>query len=442
MIVMKFGGSSLASGQRICEVGFIIKSHLHENPVIVLSAMGKTTDTLLNVGERALIEDVDGKEIILFHQKIIEDLGIKPKEVNLLFEELQKVLKGISMLRELSSKTKDYLASFGERLSVRIFAEYLTQQGINAKYFDAWELGLRSTSIFTDAEVLPESYDAIASSLQEVSSSYAYTPIITGFLSKEKNDNITTLGRGGSDLTASVIGAAIGAKEIQVWKDVDGLLTTDPLIVPQAMPVSTLSLEEASELAYFGAKILHPRSIIPVIMKNIPVRIKNSHNPTHEGTVIMKEVDPPFLVRAITLKRNITLIDIVSTRMLGQFGFLAHVFRMFEKYGISVDMVATSEVSISVTLDNNDGFEELVKELERFSIVQIKTEKTIISIIGNIQKSSQILGMGCQKLAEENINVQMISQGASKVNIGFIVNNKEADTCVRTLHKLFFEGNK
>ena len=441
MIVMKFGGRSLASEQRMREVVSIIKAHLHENPIIVLSAIGKTTDNLLNAGKRALMEEVDGEEIIHFHQEIITQLGINSSETNLLFQELQKVLKGISMLRELSPKTMDYLASFGERLSVRIFSEYLKQQGIHAKYFDAWDLGLRSTSTFTDAEVLPESYDAIASSLQEVISSYPYTPIITGFLSKEKNGYITTLGRGGSDLTASVIGAAIGAKEIQVWKDVDGLLTTDPLIVPNAIPVSTLSLEEASELAYFGAKILHPRSIIPATQKNIPVRIKNSYNAMHEGTLIMKHVSPPSLVRAITLKRDITLIDIVSTRMLGQFGFLAQVFRMFEKYGISVDMVATSEVSISVTLDNNEGFDELVKELEKFSIVQIKTEKTIISIIGNIQKSSQILGMACQKLAEENINVQMISQGASKVNIGFIVDNKEADVCVKTLHNLFFEVN-
>ncbi|MBI5388774.1 aspartate kinase [Candidatus Woesearchaeota archaeon] len=440
MIIMKFGGSSLATGERVREVASIIQAHLAEKPIIVLSAMGKTTDHLIEAGKQALAGNIDGKAVAELHRNAAHDLGLHIPEVDGLLHELEELLVGIRMIKELSPKTMDYLVSFGERLSVRIMASYCNSIGMKSRFFDAWDVGIQTDNHFMDAEVLPATYATIASSLYEVTTSYPYTPFITGFLGKDKEGNITTLGRGGSDLTAAIVGAALQVKEIQVWKNVDGLLSADPRLCPKAIPVPLLSLEEASELAYFGAKILHPRSIIPAMQKNIPVRVKNSYNPNHPGTVIQNNALPPALVRAMTMKQNITLVDITSTRMLGQHGFLAKVFDLFGVYEVSVDMVATSEVSISLTIDSNEeNLDRLVPKLQEFAVVHINHQKSIISLIGNIQKSSEILATAFATMTEKHINVEMMSQGASKVNISFIVDDAQAEPALKALHHAFFE---
>lgn len=435
MIVIKFGGSSLADEERIRRAGSIIKQSLEQKPVVVLSAMRKTTDTLLKAGELALNGKIEIDEIRNKHLSALRNLGLSPELAKPLLEDLEKLLKGIAMIGELSPRTKDHLVSFGERLSVRIMSAYLNSIGINARCFDAWDVGFRSNSNFVDAELLDETYSNIASwyvKMQEC------VPVVTGFLAKDRFGNITTLGRGGSDLTASVIGSALKAEEIQFWKDVDGIMTADPRIVTNAKPVKKISFEEASELAYFGAKVLHPRSIIPAMNSGIPVRVKNSYNISHPGTVIVSESDNSF-VKVINLKKNVTIIDIVSTRMLGQHGFLAKIFQEFAELGISVDMIASSEVSISLTLDKETEVEELKNRLERIAKVSLKKNNAIISIIGNIQRSSEILENALHVLNSNNIGLKMISQGASKVNIGFIIESSEAERCVNELHKAFFE---
>ena len=331
--------------------------------------------------------------------------------------------------------------SFGERLSVRILAAHFSRVSVNARFFDAFDIGFVTNSDFTNAELLDDSYNRIGEAFAALQSDYVYTPIVTGFIAKDRNGAITTLGRGGSDLTASVIGAAIKAKEIMVWKDVDGILTTDPRVVHVAQPVKNISFEEASELAYFGAKVLHPRSMLPAMARNIPFRVKNSYNPSHPGTLILSRFDgKDELLRVLTLKKNVTLVDIVSTRMLGQYGFLARVFQIFDEQRISVDMLATSEVSISLTLDSRNGqLDGLKRELEKIANVGIKTGKTIITMVGNVRHSSEILEKTFKVLNTKGINVQMISQGASKVNISFIVDDAQGETCVQELHRVFFE---
>ncbi|HNX77256.1 MAG TPA: aspartate kinase [Candidatus Rifleibacterium sp.] len=441
MIVMKFGGSSLADAGRIKHVTEIIRMFLPEKPLIVVSAMGKTTDNLLAAGELAVSGNVCVDAISRLHLTTAEELQINPEDLNTLLNELHRLLEGISLIREVSDRTRDYLVSFGERLSARILAAHLSQVGINAEFFDAWDLGILSNSRFTDAEVLEESYAAIAARLGHLKNDYAATPIVTGFIARDRQGNITTLGRGGSDLTASILGSALGVDEIQVWKDVDGILTTDPRIVPAARPVTSISFEEASELAYFGAKVLHPRSILPAMAKNIPVRVKNSYNPAHPGTLILNRFDDQEeMLRVLTVKRNVTLVDIVSTRMLGQYGFLARVFQIFAEQKVSVDMLATSEVSISLTLDSRNGaIGQLKNELEKVASVGIKTGKTIVTMVGNVQRSSLILEKTFSVLNRSGINVQMISQGASKVNISFIVDDQQAEACISELHRAFFE---
>lgn len=455
--VMKFGGSSVASAERMREVAELILSFPNERPVIVLSAMGKTTNKLLLAGEKAVscgVTNVDSIEELSFikelHNRTVKELEVDESVIAKHLEELEQLLKGIAMMKELTPRTRDYLVSFGECMSTRIFAAYMNKNGAKARQYDAFEIGFITTDDFTNADILEATYPAVAKSLHGDWISDPAIPIVTGFLGKGwRSCAITTLGRGGSDLTATTIGKALGLSEIQVWKDVDGVLTCDPNIYPHAEPVPYLTFDEAAELAYFGAQVLHPQSMRPAREADIPVRVKNSYNPNAPGTLITRARDmSKAVLTSIVLKRNVTMLDIASTRMLGQFGFLAKVFSTFEDLGISVDVVATSEVSISLTLDPSklwsreliqQELDHVVEELEKIAVVNLLQRRSIISLIGNVQRSSLILEKAFHVLRTLGVNVQMISQGASKVNISLIVNDDEAEQCVKSLHKAFFE---
>ncbi|CAL5349619.1 unnamed protein product [Camellia sinensis] len=456
--VMKFGGSSVASAERMREVADLILSFPQERPVIVLSAMGKTTTNLLLAGEKAVscgnsrVSKIDELRFIKeLHLRTVEELGVDVSVISAHLEELEQLLKGIARIKELTLRTRDYLVSFGECLSTRVFAAYMNKIGAKAHQYDAFDIGFITTDDFTNADILEATYPAVAKRLHSDWISDPAIPIVTGFLGKgSKSCAVTTLGRGGSDLTATTIGKALGLREIQVWKDVDGVLTCDPSIHPRAEPVPYLTFEEAAELAYFGAQVLHPQSMRPAREGDIPVRVKNSYNPKASGTLITKSRDmKKAVLTSIVLKRNVTMLDIVSIRMLGQFGFLAKVFSIFEDLGISVDVVATSEVSISLTLDPSklwsreliqQELDNVVEELEKIAVVYLLQHRSIISLIGNVQHSSLILEKVFNVLRTNEVNVQMISQGASKVNISLIVNDSEAERCVKALHYSFFES--
>ncbi|KAG2274040.1 hypothetical protein Bca52824_056595 [Brassica carinata] len=456
--VMKFGGSSVATAERMREVADLILAFPEESPVIVLSAMGKTTNNLLLAGEKAVscgvsnASEIEELSIIKeLHLRTVEELKIDPSVVSSFLEELEQLLKGIAMMKELTLRTRDYLVSFGECLSTRIFAAYLSKIGVKARQYDAFEIGFITTDDFTNGDILEATYPAVAKRLYDDWMHDPAVPIVTGFLGKGwKTGAITTLGRGGSDLTATTIGKALGLQEIQVWKDVDGVLTCDPTIYKRATPVPFLTFDEAAELAYFGAQVLHPQSMRPAREGEIPVRVKNSYNPKAPGTIITKTRDmTKTVLTSIVLKRNVTMLDIASTRMLGQVGFLAKVFSIFEDLEISVDVVATSEVSLSLTLDPSklwsreliqQELDHVVEELEKIAVVNLSKGRAIISLIGNVQHSSLILERAFHVLRTKGINVQMISQGASKVNISLIVNDDEAEGCVEALHKSFFES--
>lgn len=457
--VMKFGGSSVASAERMREVADLILSFPEERPVIVLSAMWKTTSNLLLAGEKAVncgvtkISDLQELTFIKdLHLRTADDLGVERSIITKHLFELEQLLNGIAMIKEMTPRTKDYLVSFGECMSTRIFAAYLNKIGVKARQYDAFEIGVITTDDFTNADILEATYPAVAKRLHGDWISDPAIPVVTGFLGKGwKSCAVTTLGRGGSDLTATTIGKALGLREIQVWKDVDGVLTCDPNIYPNAEPVSYLTFDEAAELAYFGAQVLHPQSMRPAREGDIPVRVKNSYNPKAPGTLITRARDmSEAVLTSIVLKRNVTMLDIVSTRMLGQVGFLAKVFSIFEDLGISVDVVATSEVSISLTLDPSklwsreliqQELDRVVEELENIAVVNLLQHRSIISLIGNVQRSSLILEKVFHVLRTNGVNVQMISQGASKVNISLIVNDSESEQCVRALHSAFFEAD-
>jgi len=442
---MKFGGSSVANADRIRHMAEIVKARLDRRPVVVLSAMGDTTDYLLDAGDAALKKGIVSLEKIEEqHLKTIADLNLSEaaqNEIRPLLTELRNLLMGISLIRELTGKTKDYLVSFGERLSVRIAAAYFTSLGVNTRAVDAWDGGFLSNSDFTFAELLPESWNLIPAKLLAPAEE-GVLQLVTGFIAKNAKGQITTLGRGGSDLSATMIAAACGAEEVQVWKDVDGILTADPRVVKNVKPVDTVSYAVASELAYFGAQVLHPRAMQPCMKTGTPVLVKNSYNPEAPGTRIVPCIcEKDGHVIAITSRKKVTLVDIVSSRMLGQYGFLSEVFTWFTKHSLSIDMVATSEVSVSLTLDTACDLSDLKNDLSQIASVEIKTGKAIVTVIGNVRRSSKILAHSFRICESLGVQVQMISQGASKVNISFIVEDHEAETVIKALHEDFFEKN-
>ena len=284
MIVMKFGGSSVANAERIKHVASIIKAYQYRRPVVVLSAMGDTTDHLLEAADKAVEGTVDVAGVAKLHEETAAELGINIDTIEALLDELKQLLTGISMLKEVSKRSRDYLVSFGERMSVRMMAAYLTSQGIPAKFHDAWSIGFVSDSNYMSAELLDETWTNIPQYLNGYKNgAYDDIPIVTGFIAKDTKGHITTLGRGGSDLTATMIGAAMNAEEVQTWKDVDGILTA-----ADAKPVPEVTYEEAQELAMFGAQVLHPRSMLPVRKTQTPVRVKNSYNIQSPGSIIVE----------------------------------------------------------------------------------------------------------------------------------------------------------
>lgn len=444
---MKFGGSSLADAERIEHVAQLIKSQIaigNRPAAVICSAMGKTTNNLLNAGDFALEGRVNVDALRTLHHTTIKEFDLGQHvadDITELLNELENMLNGVKLLQELSPRSLDMLVSFGERMSIRIMAARLNQIGVPAEAYDSWTIGMITTSEFGDARVLPSSMEKIKNTFSNKIDPNTVA-IVTGFIGHTESGKITTLGRGGSDLTATTIGAACSLDEIQVWKDVDGIMSCDPRMVSSAVPISRVSFEEAAELAYFGAKVLHPIAMMPAMEAQIPVRVKNSYNPSHPGTVINKDRDNENLVTAITCKRDIQLIDITSTRMLGAYGFLSKVFNTFEKHKLSVDVLASSEVSVSLTLDKKSSVYKghpLCDDLGDIANIDVKEGKAIITLITDIKRSSEVLATVFKVFMEKGIEVEMLSQGASKVNISFIVSDSLVESAIHSLHMCFFE---
>jgi len=447
-VTMKFGGSSLANADRILHVTNLIKDQIalgYRPRAVVCSAMGKTTNALLSAGDYALEGKVNIDAIRTLHSAALDEFDISDnvrEEVMDLLKECEDMLNGVRLIQELSPKSLDQLVSYGERCSVRIVAARLNQIGVPAQAFDSWDVGILTDSNFGDARLLPTSEEAIRNTFANRIDPDVVA-VVTGFIGQDPEGKITTLGRGGSDLSATAIGAACGLDEIQVWKDVDGILSADPRLVENAIPVDDVSYDEASELAYFGAQVLHPIAMQPAMKHDVPVRVKNSYNPEAKGTVIQKRVGPaPRLVTAITCKRNIQLLDIESTQMLGAYGFLSNVFKDLEQHRLSVDVLASSEVSVSLTLDKKQDTEkirEAVFELSKYSTVRVKEDRAILTLITDVERSSEVLATAFRVFYTQNIQVEMMSQGASKVNISFVVKNDQIEGAILSLHQCFFE---
>ncbi|MCB9917543.1 MAG: aspartate kinase [Planctomycetes bacterium] len=436
MIVMKFGGTSLRDAAAIRSVCEIVRSRLDSQPVIVVSAHSGVTDRLVSLAESAVSSTVAIDDLIERHAKIREDLGIRENLHEELFRELQDLCRGIHLVGELSPRSRDYILSFGERLSARTVAAAMTAAGLPARAIDSFDIGVRTDSRFGNARLAPDE-GRILAGLRDIRG----LPVVTGYIAKDAVGNITTLGRNGSDLSAAYVGNAIDAEEIQIWTDVDGVLTADPRVVPSARPIAEMSYDEAAELANHGGKVLHPASLAPAIEKSIPVRVLNTHRPDSAGTLIVKQSDDPNLVvRCIAHKRRVTIVNVESSRMLAQSGFLARIFGCFQRWNISVDMVATSEISVSITLDNIENLDEAVKELEDFASVSVEHDLGLVCVVGHgIKNRLGVPARVLDPLHRAGVVVRMISLGALKVNVSLVVDGGDLDRAVRALHDEFFD---
>jgi aspartate kinase len=446
MIVMKFGGTSVESQEAVQRVAEIVKRYKARRPVVVVSAMGKTTNGLLQAANEAaagrrdqalaLVDELRGYHLthglaLAGHASAELDRYIRTH-----FEWLDELVKGLSIVGELSPRSTDAIASTGERLSSLVVTYAFRSAGLPARHVDARRV-IVTDDRFTHAQpVLEKTY----ARLKEEVAPLAETDIVVmgGFIGATPDGQTTTLGRGGSDYSAAIVGAGIEAEEIQIWTDVDGMLTADPRIVPGGYRVKSISFAEAAEMAYFGAKVLHPATVVPAIEKKIPVVILNSLRPDVEGTRITLQAAPcKNPVKSISSKRGITVVNIASSRMLMAHGFLRRIFEIFDRYATSVDMVSTSEVSVSLTVDNLENMHEILRELRTFAEARSEDGQAIVCLVGeNIRQTPGIAGRAFSALQQTNI--RMISQGASLLNLGFLVAEADLKPTVSALHDEFF----
>jgi len=450
MIVMKFGGTSVEDAKSMSTVIEIVKREQAKTPVVVLSAIAGATNTLLKSAQLAQQGKLDEATMLLNnlldrHVTITENLITDRSTIQQLialfrkeFEVLKNLCNGIAILGELTNRSLDAIASVGEILSSKILSEAMRLQGLPVQWVDARQFMITDNQF---ACAIPQ-FDIINQKVKEILSpiiSRNSIPVTQGFIGATQEGITTTLGRGGSDYSASIIGSALDAEEIQIWTDVDGVLTADPRVVPNAQKLKVISFREAAELAYFGAKVLHPSTIFPAVRKNIPVIVLNSKRPGNSGTKII--ANPPktnIPVKSIASKKGITVINVQSLRMLMAYGFLESIFSVFSKYQTSVDLVSTSEVAVSLTIDNKSKLDKIVEELSEFSEVSIMENKGIICVVGDQMRATA--GVAHQVFeALKDINIVMITQGASEINMSFVIDEAKIDEAVRKLHKKFFE---
>ena len=450
---MKFGGTSVEDAAAMLRTAGIVAGRRAKGlrPVVVVSAMSKVTDQLLACaaaasagrGDRDAALEIVGR-LRSRHLETAaalvsgERLHTLREDVGRAFDSLEELVRGIAILRELTPRTADLIVSYGERLSSVMVASAFAEQGMPSAHVDAREV------IVTDdhfGKATPNEEAIERALLRDVLPllERGSVPVMGGFIGS--CDGVTTtLGRGGSDYTGALVGGALHAGAIEIWTDVDGIMTTDPRICPDALRVKTISFEEAAELAYFGAKVLHPATILPAVQKNIPVWVLNSRNAENEGTVITAmplACASPF--KSIAVKKRLTIIDIVASRMLLAHGFLKLVFDVFDRHKCAIDMVSTSEVSISVTVDSREALPAISADLRKLADVKFEGNKALVCLVGEDVRghagiAGQVFG------AVSHINVRMISQGASEINMSFMINEEDVEEAVRALHTQFFRS--
>lgn len=437
-IVIKFGGTSVASAEAVSAIASITKRLLKNRPVVVVSAVRGVTEGLLALS-KCNKSDISGRISALraVHEKLAAAIFPAASDVSEIMVYVDAQLahaEKIARTGRFTPKKMDELVSFGEIMSSRIISRALQASGIDSEQVVSTAV-VATDDNFMQAEFLPEETEKNARRILAPLIRKGIVPVVTGFLGSTTDGRTTTLGRGGSDYSASIIGHALDSKEIQIWTDVDGIFTADPRVVKNARVINSLSYKEASEMAAFGAKVLHPRTIRPAVEKNIPVRVLNTFNLGAEGTLVSPRSTGSGL-KAIAFKRNVVLVNVYSDAMLFSRGFLARMFEIFARHNISIDLVSVSEVSVSVTLDDVDHLEDAVRELEIFSKVGVhRASFGMISLIGQgIVTSRDIMRNVSTQLSKHKIPLRMISMGASDINISVVIPSADVERAVNTLH--------
>jgi aspartate kinase len=458
MIVMKFGGTSVADRSAIERLIAIVRAARQaaiqpessdwRGPVVVVSALGGATDKFLSVASNAgagqaarAIETL--KQLRARHLEVAGIVGDSPEKaavdafINSEFDELERLAGALAVLHEVTPRWLDAIASSGELLSSRIVAAALEAHGLPSAWIDARRVIVTGDEHTAAPPLMDETRAALVATVDPVLADRRIA-VMGGFIGANKAGVTTTLGRGGSDYSAAIVGACLGAHEIQIWTDVDGMLTADPRIIADTHVVPHLSFGEASELAYFGAKVLHPATILPAVAQNIPVRILNSRRPADAtGTLITRE--RPLndrLVTAVASKRNVTVVDITSTRMLMAHGFLARIFQAFEQHRTAVDVVTTSEVSVSVTVDDPRRLDEIAASLREVADVTREDHMAIVSAVGDgLQRDPSFV---CDLLQSvRGVPIRMVSQASARRNVTLVLREADLETALVRIHERF-----
>jgi aspartate kinase len=448
MIVMKFGGTSVQDAAAIHRAAEVVCQRKTERPVVIVSALAKVTDQLAAIcalagrGDReaalasvralrerhyAVAGELLGSAVFTrFHAQLEEE-----------FDQLEELVRGICAVGECTPRSTDQVLAFGEVVSSSIVAEAFSALNLPAYHVDARQCIVTDGTHNKAIPLFDRTHEQLLLLLPPLLAEGG-VPVMGGFIAATESGATTTIGRGGSDFSAAIVGASLGAERIEIWTDVDGMMTTDPRLYPQARRIKVISFDEAAELAYFGAKVLHPATLLPAIQKNIPVHVLNSRNPANQGTqIVARSPHARNTFKAIAVKDRITIVDIAAARMLMSHGFLRAVFEVFDRHRCPVDMVSTSEVSISLTIDSNQAVPAIAADLQKLADVKYSGRKAIVCLVGeNLRETPGIAGQVFGAIP--GINVRMISQGASEINISFVIDENDVAKVVPALHQKFF----
>jgi aspartate kinase len=451
MRVMKFGGTSIGDAESILRVASIIEERAGEGAVLVFSATGSTTDDLDRAARLAaegqLPESLEVlSEVRRIHERMARELMPESEgRIFLLgamkdhFSALERWARGISVLEDLSNAVLDRFLQKGELISTLLLFETFRSRGLRVRWMDARNMVVTNDRHGGAEPFMDQTFGRCRRALLPLLSEGSL-PLTQGFIARTEGGGETTLGRGGSDYSASLIGAALGADEIEIWTDVDGILTADPSLVPEARNIPAMSFQEASELSFFGARVLHPKTLLPAVERAIPVRILNTRRPSGVGTLILAE--PPSSgpgIKSIAYKESMTVVNLVSSRMFKAKGYLASIFDVFERYGLIPDAVATSAVSVAVALLDAPPRHAL-DELRSLGAVTVRTGQAVVCVVGEGLK--EIPGAVGQVFEElKDLRIAMVSQGGSEINLAFVVAEEALPCVVRRLHRRFFESD-
>lgn len=439
MLIMKFGGRTLENAQRINLVGRIIQQRLRQKPVVIISALAGVTDQL----EKQAYSTVKTGQINLspIHQKhniILKQLGLPNNLVAGLFDELEVVFKGVSLLRELTPRTLDYILSFGERWATRIVAAYLCKIGIPARALDAYHIGLRTDSNFGCAHPLAGCAPRLRQNITRIKE----VPVITGFIGKDKKGEITTLGRDGSDYTASFIGASLGVREVQIWRDLAGVMSADPNLIgiKSARVIKQITITEASELVYYGNGVLHPYMLIPAVAKGIPVRMMNIFEPNSTGTVISQKAITHPPVKAIAYKKGVTLVEFTSPEVFHHRRLANEVFAILNHHNIFYHLVTSSEITVAfATEEGRAGLSEAINEISSLGRVNISKHQAIVALVGaGLKDHPEIPGQILGELARQRIRYTTASLAPSRTIFTFVIPEKLVKKVVNLIHRAIY----